>query len=66
VYQLMNDLVRSGAGVIMISSDLLEVMGISDRIVVMRGGGIMGELTRAEATQERILSLAFGEVEVGA
>jgi ribose transport system ATP-binding protein len=66
VYQLMNDLVRQGAGVIMISSDLPEVMAISDRILVMRGGRIMGELTRAEATQERILSLAFGEVEVGA
>jgi ribose transport system ATP-binding protein len=58
--------VREGAGVIMISSELEEVLGMSDRILVMRGGRIAGELARNEATQERILAFAFGEMHVGA
>ncbi len=66
VYNLMTELVRRGAAVMMISSDLPEVLGMSDRILVMRKGRIVGELSRAEATQERILGLAFGEVAVGA
>src|SRR5581483_12225350 len=66
VYHLINDLVRRGAGVIMISSEIEEVLGMSDRILVMRGGRIVGELARGEATQERMLALAFGEVHVGA
>ncbi len=42
----------------MVSSELLEILAISDRIIVMQGGRIRGELTRAEATQERIIALA--------
>jgi ribose transport system ATP-binding protein len=61
VFQLMTDLARRGAGLIMISSDLLEVLGMSDRILVMRGGRLVGELDRAEANQQAVLSLAFGE-----
>ena len=47
-----------GIGVIMISSDLPEVLGMSDRIVVMHEGKVTGELLRNEATQEKIMKLA--------
>ncbi len=58
IYQLMNRLTASGVAIIMISSELLEVLGMSDRIMVMRGGRITGEFSAAEATQERILQCA--------
>lgn len=60
VYQLMNELIRDGAGIIMISSELPEILGMSDRILVMRQGRIVGELTPEEATQETLLQLAMG------
>jgi ribose transport system ATP-binding protein len=44
----------------MISSELPEVLGMSDRIIVMHAGRVAGELSRAEATQEKILTLALG------
>ena len=62
VYAIMNDLVEQGIGIIMISSEMPEILAMSDRILVMYEGHIMGELTRAEATQERIMSLASGQV----
>jgi ribose transport system ATP-binding protein len=62
VYTIMNDLVRQGIGIIMISSEMPEILAISDRILVMYEGRITGELTRAEATQERIMTLASGQV----
>jgi len=46
----------------MISSEMPEILAISDRILVMYEGRIMGELTRANATQERIMTLASGQV----
>jgi ABC-type sugar transport system ATPase subunit len=46
--------------IVMISSELPEILGMSDRIAVMRGGTIVGILSRAEATQERLLALALG------
>jgi ribose transport system ATP-binding protein len=58
IYELMNELTQEGAGILMISSDLPEVLGMSDRILVMRGGRITGELSTEEATQERIMALA--------
>jgi ribose transport system ATP-binding protein len=58
IYELMNDLTEQGAGILMISSDLPEVLGMSDRILVMAGGRITGELSREEATQEKVMSLA--------
>ena len=58
IYRLMEDLVKRGAGIIMISSDLPEVLHMSDRILVVREGQIAGELQRSEATQEAILGLA--------
>jgi ribose transport system ATP-binding protein len=60
IYNLMNRLTENGAGIIMISSELPELLGMSDRILVMRGGRIQEEFTAAMATQERVLSAALG------
>jgi putative multiple sugar transport system ATP-binding protein len=54
----MNDLVERGMSIVMISSELPEVLGMSDRIYVVSAGRITGELTGAEATQERIMQMA--------
>ena len=61
IYQLMNRLTASGVAIMMISSELLEVLGMSDRVMVMRGGRIAGEFSDGEYTQERILQCALGE-----
>lgn len=61
IYQLMNQLASRGAGIIMISSELPEILGMSDRILVMSRGKIVGEFSSAEATQEKILHCALGE-----
>jgi inositol transport system ATP-binding protein len=60
IYRLMTEFVRSGKAIIMISSELPEILGMSDRIVVMHEGDKAGELSRAQATQEKILHLATG------
>jgi ribose transport system ATP-binding protein len=60
IYQLMNRLAASGAAVIMISSELPEVLGMSDRILIMHEGRIAGELAKEDATQEKIMHLATG------
>jgi ribose transport system ATP-binding protein len=60
IYQLMNRLAEQGVGIIMISSELPEILGMSDRILVMHDGRIVGELSREEATQEKIMFLATG------
>lgn len=60
IHQLMGTLAARGLAVLMISSELPEILGMSDRIAVMHGGTIVGSLDRAEATQERILELALG------
>jgi len=59
VYELMNKLSQEGVAIIMISSELPEVLGMSDRILVMKGGEIKGELETKIATQEAILNLAI-------
>lgn len=58
IYNLMNDLKKQGIGVVFISSEMPEVMGISDRILVMCDGKITGELETKDATQDRILTYA--------
>ena len=60
IYQLMNALTAKGVGILMISSELPELLGMSDRILVMHEGRLAGELPRAEATQERVMHLATG------
>ena len=58
IYRTMNRLTTDGLAILMISSDLPEVLGMSDRVVVMRDGRTTGELARADATAERVMALA--------
>ena len=60
IHGIMMDLAANGMAIVMISSELPEVLGMSDRIMVMHAGTVAGEMTRAEATQEKILTLALG------
>ena len=60
IYQLMNELTDRGVAIIMVSSELPEVIGMSDRILVVHEGHISGELKKDEATQEKIMTLATG------
>ena len=58
IYSVMNELVKQGMCILMVSSELREVINMSDRVYVMRDGKIMGELNHAEVTQEKIMQLA--------
>ena len=60
IHRLMGELAGRGLAILMISSELPEILGMSDRIAVMHGGTIVGMLDRAEATQENVLELALG------
>jgi ABC-type sugar transport system ATPase subunit len=60
IYQLMWKLVAQGIAILMISSELPEVLKMCDRILVMHDGRITGELKREEADQEKIMALAMG------
>ena len=60
IYAIMSELIRAGAGILLISSDLEEIMGMSDRIVVMAKGRIVGTWDRTAANQELILRAATG------
>jgi ABC-type sugar transport system ATPase subunit len=66
IYQLIRSLAASGMATLVISSDLPEILALSDRILVLRQGGISGTLERAQATQERILALAMPDEEASA
>ena len=61
IYELMNRLTEAGVGILMISSDLPEVLGMSDRVLVMREGRVAAELPAGQATQERVLGFALGQ-----
>ena len=61
IYQLMNRLTAEGVAILMISSELPEILGMSDRILVMHEGRIAGELDASEATQEKVLQYALGQ-----
>ncbi|MGI6779050.1 MAG: sugar ABC transporter ATP-binding protein [Acetivibrionales bacterium] len=63
IHSLMGELVSSGKSVIMISSELPEILGMSDRIIVMHEGNVTGELSRDEATQDKIMSYATGLID---
>jgi inositol transport system ATP-binding protein len=58
VHRLVSDLAAKGLAIIMISSELPEVLGMSDRVMVMHEGHVSGFLDRAEATQEKVMALA--------
>jgi L-arabinose transport system ATP-binding protein len=59
IYSIIYSLAERGVGVVVVSSELPEVLGICDRIIVMRQGKIVAELSRDEATSERVLQLAL-------
>jgi D-xylose transport system ATP-binding protein len=60
IYNIMNDLVESGVCVVMVSSELPEVLGMSDRILVIHEGRITGSFARQDATQEKVMRYATG------
>lgn len=65
IYDLINETVSNGGAVLMASSDLPEVLGMSDRILVMSGGRISGEMPANEATQEKVMALAVTHMDTG-
>jgi ABC-type sugar transport system ATPase subunit len=60
IHALMNQLAQEGVGVLMISSELPEILGVSDRVLVMHEGRVTGEFARAEANQDDIMRAATG------
>ena len=60
IYVLMNELAEQGKGILMVSSDMEELLGMSERIIVLHEGKQTGELTRSEFDQKKILSYASG------
>ncbi len=65
IYEIMGRLAKKGYGIIMISSEMPEIIGMSDRVYVMRNGRISGCLDRSEVTQERILELSMEQGSAG-
>jgi rhamnose transport system ATP-binding protein len=63
VHALLTELARGGVGILMISSELPEVLGVSDRILVMREGALVGEFSHADASEEAVMSAAMGQHE---
>lgn len=61
VHRLLSNLAAEGVAIVMVSSELPEVLGMADRILVMREGRIMAELHRAEATEENVMLAATGQ-----
>ena len=63
IYQLINQFKQEGLSIILVSSEMPEVLGMSDRILVMHEGRICGEFDRADVTQERLMACAVGKTE---
>ena len=63
IYRLINDIAGQGVAILLITSELPEALGMCDRIYVMREGRLMGEVSRADATQEKIMDLATADFE---
>jgi ribose transport system ATP-binding protein len=61
IYRLIRELAAKGAGILLVSSDLDELLGLSDRMIIMREGAQMAELSAREASQERVLRICYGE-----
>ncbi|POH62916.1 sugar ABC transporter ATP-binding protein [Cryobacterium zongtaii] len=62
IYELMNSITAAGGAIVMVSSELPEILGMSDRILVMRDGRLAGELSAADATQDTVMTLAARDV----
>ncbi len=63
IYSLIKDLADSGMGILLISSEMPEILGMSDRALVMREGRLMGEFSRQQATEQKLLACAAGVIE---
>lgn len=63
IYELVNELTAAGRAVVLVSSELPEIIGMCDRVLVMANGRLVGELPHGAATQDRVMSLAVKEVE---
>ncbi len=66
VHRLLAELVASGVAVLMISSELPEVLGVADRVLVLREGRLMAEFSRGEATESAIMKAATGQISAAA
>jgi rhamnose transport system ATP-binding protein len=66
VHRLLSELAADGLAVLMISSDLPEVLGMADRVLVMHEGRLAASLDRSEATEETVVRAATGQAEVSA
>ena len=62
IYAQINRLAESGLAIILVSSELPEVLGLADRVIVLHEGRVMGEFTRSEATPEAVMSCATGRL----
>lgn len=65
IYKIIHSLAKEGHAIILISDELQEIMGMSDRIVIMHEGKLMGILDKKDASQEKVLHLAYGEIQNG-
>ena len=63
IYELINEITANGGAVLMASSDLPEVLGMSDRVLVMSNGKLSGEMPASEATQEKVMLLAISHMD---
>ena len=61
IYRIIGELAAEGIAIIVISNELIEVIGLADRILVMRGGRVVGEVDRADATEQNVLTLAISD-----
>jgi len=64
IYEIINRLTDAGKAIVLVSSELPELIGMSDRILMLHEGRVGGEFSRAEATQEALLAAAMGQTEV--
>ena len=64
IYRVINELAERGTAIVMVSSEMLELIGMCDRVMVMRAGRMAGELTHGDMTEERIIELAMGRENV--
>jgi ribose transport system ATP-binding protein len=60
IYRVINELAEAGAAIVMVSSEMIEVIGMSDRVLVMRHGAVSGEIAKSDITEEAIMALAMG------
>jgi ABC-type sugar transport system ATPase subunit len=60
IYRIINELAHGGIGILLISSELPEILGMSDRVLVMRQGRLVGEFSRSQANEEKVLASAAG------